>query len=281
VKFKTTMLKVLIFILGFYIVFLVTNKYLLVIGIILLLISQSLHLYKRWNELFGPIKVLQMTLNPIEDNNEPITLKDIEKSIKNNVEQAKNDKKDPLIIEMEQYLFMHEIMKVFDKKIKDILTSQTYIKSFILKSFYSILFAMVIFGGVNYCLYKISSSHYNVTGTPEYLEFFYYSYFNIVSEGVDIEPVTRISKIFRMIGVSVGVLINFLILAVYLTVNSERYKKNLEKMNIWTSKFSSQLSNQFLDKYNHSPEEGESVLKLAGSGFVKHLNQLRGLINEK
>lgn len=281
VRFKTTILKVLIFILGFYITFFTESSWLLIIGIVLLFLSQLLHLYKRWRELFGPVKVLQMTFRPIEDDNEPITLEAFEKSIKNNVENAKKDKKDPVVIEMEQYILMHELMKAFDKKVKEILTSQTYIKTFILRSFYSFVFAMVIFGGINYCLYKINPSHFTVGEKPGYFEFFYYSFFNIISEGVDIEPISRVSKSFRMIGVSIGVLINFLILAVYFTVNSERYKKNLENMNLWISKFSNQVNNQYHQKYNHSPQEGESVLKSAGSELIKHLNDLRELLKRK
>lgn len=280
VHFKSTVLKFLIFSIAIIITLFSYNHILLWTSIILLLISQILHLYKRWNELFGPIKVFQLEFAPIEEQSEVITVEKIEEQIRKNIEKQDSNTKRHLVIEMERYLFMHEILKAFDQKIKKVLRSQAYLKGFILKSLYSFFFAIVIFGAINYCVFKLDNDNFQVIGEPGFFEFFYYAFFNIFSEGVDIEPLTRISKLLRMMGVSVGVLASFLILGVFFTVNSDRYKKNLELVSIWTGKFTNDLAERFQSKYNKKPDEGHSWLKSQGSEIIEHINEFKKLFGK-
>jgi hypothetical protein len=279
VRFKTVLLNFLLFVTAFLITIYATNGFLLIFGMAILLLLQFLHLKKRVNELFGPIKIFQMELEQVESD--PKITRTLEDHIMESIEESTEKGKDSLAKQMERYLLMHEMMKMFDEKLKKILKSQSYILGFILKSLYSFFYAIIIFGCVNYCLFKISPENFNYTGTPELFEFVYYSFFNIFSEGIDIEPLTRISKLFRMMAVSVGVFASFLILGLFFTINSERYKRNLESVSVWTSKFSDSIGSQFQAKFNQDTEEGHSWLKSQGSKFAEDIAKFRKWYKKK
>ena len=109
----------------------------------------------------------------------------------------------------------------------------------------------------------------------------YYSFFLIFPEGVDIEPVTMISKIARMAGVFTSAILNLLLLAFYLTISNERLKENLNNLIKLTDKYSQDIENHFELKYGHSPKEGIEKIKNFGIAIESSIKTLRKLINPK
>ena len=278
VKFKYTLSKGILFIIAFIITFSFESNFLW-IAIGLLLVSQFFHLLKRWDELFGPVKILQINLQNINENS-PFSRETIEKQIFSKKKKDNKKKKKQLKMEqMEHFLLLREFSRIFNKKISDILVSQSYLKSFIFKSFYSFFFSMIIFGGVNFCLFQIDNSHFKFEGEPKFFDFFFYSFFSILPDGTDIEPITKVAKTFKMLAASIGIFINFLILAVYVTVNTSRYKKNLERVVIWSAGYSDEISLFFEEKYNKKPTEGLEWLKSLGSKVDETILGLKSFLN--
>jgi len=179
---------------------------------------------------------------------------------------------------MEYFLMVGEFAKVLHQKISTVLNSRSYFKSFLFKGLYSFLFAMVIFGCINYCLFKTDPSNYYYSGTPKYFEFFYYSFFTIFPDGSDIEPLSRMAKVVRMCGVGVGVIVNLLILVVLVTVKSERYKENLQSLNDWANSYASEIAFYFEEKYGQKTADGLKFLIESGSETAKYLNKMKNLL---
>lgn len=208
-------------------------------------------------------------------------------------ERPKSDKSnDKLIIELDEQgkildkrlqnaLIVSELVRVFKYKMEDVLTSRSYMKSFIWKAIYSFLFSMVIFGGINYAIYQLNPANYNSDFTPTYFNFFYYSFFTIIPDGTDIEPITQLSKSIRMMGVGVGVFINLLILAVYFTVSSDRYKANLERLVKISDEYSKGANSYFVEKYGKSPTEAMKDLKGRSTELETQIYFLKNLLKIK
>ncbi len=277
-NFKTKALSILIFLLGFSILLLIDNKIALSFGIILLLISQYNHLKVRWIELFGPLKILHLELPPITEKNQPITIEKIDRELRNAINKEKKNNsamKNSLVIEVERYVVYSEVITALDAHVKDILNSKSYLKHLVVKSFYSLLFAVVIFGGVNYGLFKINPANYKVGGESNLFNFMYYSFFTIFSEGVDIDPVSQTAKAFRMLGVFIGAFINFLILAVYFTVVNEKYKQNLKGLTSWTTIFTGKMNEHMKKKHNRDGEQNKHWLKAQGSDIANHIESVQ------
>lgn len=280
-KFKLKLINFTLFASAIYITLFSDNNILLAIGITLLFYLQLHHLKIRWDELIGPVKVFQLELGKIQDKPTDSDFEKVENQIREAIIKANKDKKDIIVHELEQYVLYSEFLNIFDAKLKRILSSQVYLINFINKSLYSFVYAIFIFGCINYNLFKINSLNYTYEGAPKLFEFMYYSFFNIFSEGVDIDPATRLSKVARMIGVSIGVIINFMILAVYFTVNTSRYKENLEGISLWAGTFSKRMDSQMQEKFKKDTTESKSWLKEQGSNIIEEVKKLRAFFGEK
>lgn len=149
VKFKSMIISASIFSLGILLSFYTNNAISLIIAILLLSTSQLIHLKRRWNELFGPLKIFQMKMTPVDENSGPLTIEKVDEQIKSAIEQERSktknsNKKTILVKEIEQYVLYSEVLRALDSNLKEILASQSYLKHLVVKSFYSLLFAVVV-----------------------------------------------------------------------------------------------------------------------------------------
>lgn len=275
VNIKTRLIKLLLLLIGIFILYNFTG-YWLYTSLSFFCIIQLSHLYKRYNETFSPLKVFQMEVAQFKPNPKFSRTKfdeDVNKVVDTNSNNI--DKK---IAKMEYFLMIGEFAKVLQHKVSNVLDSRSYFKSFLFKGIYSFILAMVLFGLINYCLFKIDSSHFKFSGTPSYFEFFYYSFFTIFPDGSDIEPLSRMSKIVRMSGVGVGILVNLLIFIVFITVKSERYKENLQYLNEWAASHSTEVALYFEEKFGLRTAEGLNFLIESGSATAKYLTRLKNLL---
>lgn len=275
VKFKITLLKVTGFILAI-ILMKFSGFYSLIISTIIFGLLQIGHIFKRLDELFGPMRIFQIKLDEGLIAN-PFTKDKVKSFVKKGEtkEDLKKSKKQLKIKKMEHIILMDMLFKQVDEKVRSLASSKSYMKSFLVKGFYSFIFSMIMFGGINYCVFLIDANNFSYEGDPKYFEFFYYSFFTIFPDGVDIEPVTRTSKSIKMIGVFVGVFINLVIFALYLTINSERYKKNLQQVSIWSDSASNVINSYFIEKYGKEPTEALKWMTSVGSDLEKTLDEAR------
>lgn len=291
-NFKFIVGKGLLFLLA--ITFLYTSNFILLsISGTIFLCLQILHIRKRYKETFKPMKIFQINLDSLlVDVDENLakehlekhilkTIKEQEKKEESNQGEENIEKKKGVFNEMESLLMMNEFALAFNGKMKDILNNRTYLKSAILKVLFSFLISMLYFGGINYCIYLYDSSNFKVEFIPTFFDFFYYSFFTIIPDGTDIEPVSQFAKIIRMLGVLVGVIINLLILAVYLTVVSDKYKENLGKAILLSNVYSNEIKNHFKNKYGISPKEGIEKMKKIGSKIDTHISEMKNLFFSK
>jgi len=280
-NFKKSLIVGIVFLLSFISLFTLESHYML-IPIGLFTVLQILHLKRRYNETYEPIKIFQIKLNlsdPERDESvSPEKLKAQFEKVTEDVKKREKENVDAEIIEMERLLLMSEFSKAFNAKTKDILNTRSYLKSFIWKAIYSLLLSMVFFGGINYSLYIFDSSNFKIDFIPSYFDFFYYSFFTIIPDGTDIEPITATAKSIRMVGVVIGIVINLLVLAVYFSVSNDKYKENLEKILRYTEIYSTEISNHYKEKYGQEPADGIKKLKVASSA-LKSIEAIRKLFS--
>ncbi len=84
-----------------------------------------------------------------------------------------------------------------------------------------------------------------------------------------------------MAGVSVGVIINILLLTLYLTVSNEKFKENLKYLSNFTENYSKDINDYFEKKYGINPAEAFIKLKSIGTGIESTINFMRKLMKQK
>ena len=275
VNIKIKLIKILVLLIGIFVLNNTIGNW-LYISIGLFSILQLAHLYKRYNETFSPLKVFQMKVSQFKPKPQFSRTK-FDENV-NKVVESNSKETNKKIARMEYFLMVGEFSKVLQSKVSNVLNSRSYFKSFLFKGIYSFLFAMVLFGLINYALFKIDNSNFKFEGSPEYFEFFYYSFFTIFPDGSDIEPLSRIAKVIRMSGVGVGVIVNLLILIVLITVKSERYKENLQSLNEWANSHSTEVALYFEEKFGQRTAEGLNFLIESGSATAKYLQKMKSLM---
>ena len=245
------------------------------------MILQIAHIYKRIKQTFSPVKIFRLELDTFEGPKNQFTPESIDEAFTKENEKKTLDEHERAIKHMERYLMMAEFIKAINLRVKSIINSRTYMLSFFGKTLFSFLISVVYFSGINYAIYKIDSSAFKIGNTSSYFDFMYYSFFLIFPEGVDIEPVTMMSKIARMAGVFTSAILNLLLLAFYLTISNERLKENLSNLITLTDKYSQDIENHFERKYGHSPKEGIEKIKNFGIAIESSIEALKKLINPK
>lgn len=154
---------------------------------------------------------------------------------------------------MEYVLLLSEFSEVLGVKIKNILTSYTYLKSLFWRIIYSFSISIIFFSGINLALYKLNPANFVVKSVPNYFAFFYYSFFTIFSDGSDISPITTTAKVFRMAGFSVGVILNLIILTFYITTITSKYRNNLKSLIVYFETYSKESKEYFAKKFKNHP----------------------------
>jgi hypothetical protein len=275
VKIKFNTLKFSLFILSFLFMFNLHSNW-LYIPIVLFVILQTIHIAARFKETFSPMKILKMPVGDLDDflktPSSPDKFDEIFEDESNEKDVSDEEKK---LKNMERYLIINEFATAFNFKLKEIINRRIYMLSFLGKALFSFFLAMVYFGAINYCLFKINPNFFKTELSPQYFDFFYYSFFTIFPDGTDIVPISVISKIARMAGVSVGVVINLLLLTFYIAISSEKFKENLSKISKVTDKYTIEIQQHFKLKYGCNPADGIKRLKEMGSEIDSLIKDFR------
>jgi len=265
VKFKFILFRIALFILGFFSLFKLKKLWLL-IPMIIFASLQMFHLVRRFKEAFSSLKIFKMSIGDLDEfTKDPKSTEKLDELISDSADVKDSTEEEKTLKEMEQYLIVNEFANAFNFKLKDIINRRIYMLSFLSKALFSFFIAIVYFGAINYGLYHINPNLYLSPINPKYFDFFYYSFFTIFPNGTDIIPIGISAKIIRMAGVTVGVIINLLLLAVYLTISNERFKENLSKLSTITDNYTKGIQSHFEKKYGCNPTDGLKKMKNMGS----------------
>lgn len=281
VDFKYVLLKFALFVAGIVIMFRF-ESYWLLIPIAIFSGLQLTHLYLRFKQTFSPIKVFKTSLDELEEiSQNPLSPEKLSESISDSKSKDNESDEEKLIKEMELFLIINEFTKGLNLKLKEIINRRVYMLSFLGKTIYSFLISMLYFGAINFCIYNINNQQYLLDFVPRFFDFFYYSFFTIIPDGSDIDPITVLSKSIRMAGVLVGVIINLLLLTVYLTISTERFKENLERLLNFTDNYSKGINVHFEKKYGKNPTEALKKLSALGSSIDSTMKLIKTFMNIK
>lgn len=249
-KFKATSLKIFSFVLAFVLLYNLDSIW-LIISIIIFISLQIDHLHLRYEQAFGPIRILRIKFDSITPLNKYFPIENYEKNIASGDKNVSD--KERTFSQMENLLMISEFSSIISFKIKDILNNRTYLKSLFWKVVYSFAISIIFFGGINYALYKLSPSSFKVESIPVYFDFFNYSFFTIFPGGTRIIPVSKVAEIIRIIEAATGFLLSLLIITFYVNVTNSKYKDNLNNLIQYLEKYSKEAKEHFNQKYKTNP----------------------------
>ena len=245
--FKKNMIKILSLIFAIYIMVNMKGYWLLISAFIFFILMIE-HIFKRYKQIFAPVKIFRLDFTKGLEKKNPFSIEKMEKGLELKNEKDQFNQDQILLKQIEQIIMMSIFGDFLVEKIKKILTNRTYLKSLLWKILYSFLFAMFLLAGINYSIYQFNYANFKIDYIPNFFNFFYYSFFTIIPDGTDITPATELAKAIRMGGVSIGILLNLLILTFYFLVFTDKYKENLSNMIEYFEKYSKEANDYVTSK---------------------------------
>lgn len=128
-----------------------------------------------------------------------------------------------------QYLLIYNRLFLFvSEKLKRFQESRVYIIFFVIGLIYTLIISITVFGFINYSIYKLDPSNFNISTEPKLINFIYYSFYSILANQInEIIPVGTISKLLNMTEIIIGLLIIVILISIMFSVQSDRYKEEL------------------------------------------------------
>jgi hypothetical protein len=135
-----------------------------------------------------------------------------------------------------------------------------------------LLIAVTIFSfaAVNYGLYKIDPSQFNVTATPSGFIFLYYSFHAFIFGSIsEVTPIKLYSQIFSMSEQSFAIVLLFILISLFFSIRSERYKEELARIIQESEQTGRALEGLIQDTYHLTLDEALREIERMQYNFMK------------
>lgn len=253
-EFKKSMLKIFVFVAAFFIIYNL-DSYWMIVSMILLFMLLFSHVYRRYKQVFTPIKIFRMDLSSGFKTINPFSIEKIEKQTQFQNDNKKFTEDEKVFNQTEQILMMCELSDAIGVEIKNILNNSTYLKSVIWRLLYSFFALNILLAGINFALFKYDASNFSIAYTPDFFNFCQYSFYMIFPGQSDILPMTNIAKFIQMLGGFSAYSLGILIVTFYFVTYTSKYKRNLDNLIEYFEIYSKDAKEYINNKHKSNPTD--------------------------
>ena len=91
-------------------------------------------------------------------------------------------------------------------------------------------FTIVAYGAINYALFKVDPAQFAVIGQPNFFLFLYYSFHLFIFGSInEVSPANIFSQMVSMSEQGLAIVLLFILIGLFISVRSERYKEELDR----------------------------------------------------
>lgn len=242
------------------------------------------HFHQKFYFAFNPTTAFavdaQTLQNSLKDNSTlEYLLPDGNKEESNNQSSTENEDDDKS--SLEQLVLYSSIFKFIATRLKKFQKTKVYILFFVLGLVFTLLFSSVVLTFANYSLFKIDPTSFNLNEEPSFLLFFYYSFSTIFSNQIyEIIPAATSTRILNMGGIFIGLVVLAILVSIYFSTKTERYKEELDEMIVTVDNQGNIVESHISEEYNLSFEQALEELKNIESAMHRFLYHLAEGINK-
>lgn len=256
-----------------------SNKYSLVLSMLILLALLVLHLYASFKKAYKST-VFSKVSNVISSLKSKLTDSSFLQNILDKTETSKEaDSEQKNFHSKLSTLYMfHWGVEFVTDKIREVARSRKMDLYLILSWFWTVIFTSVIFSFEYYALYKINTKEFIVTFKPNYLSFLGLSFGKLTPSSVStILPNDIYSTTLCYAELACSVIIIVILVFTILTAARERYKEDIEKILTEMNEIAFVLQDSSLRLFNLALVDAEMLLVNNNIGLVNGLRKLRGM----
>ncbi|MEP1151902.1 MAG: hypothetical protein ABJH08_09255 [Balneola sp.] len=161
------------------------------------------------------------------------------------------------------------------EKLKRFRESRVYIVFFILGLLFTFFLSSLIFGFINYGLYKIDPSAFIISGSENYFMFLYYSFNALIINSISsIEPSSALSMTINMIQIIYGIILVVILIGILVSVNTQRYRDDIDQVIYAFDNQSSKVEKAMEIKFKMNIKQAIEELDRAKHSFIELLKYL-------
>ncbi|OPY60565.1 MAG: hypothetical protein A4E56_02604 [Pelotomaculum sp. PtaU1.Bin065] len=236
-SFKFNFITIAISLISFIIIINATNPLLLWLSVLLICVASFIIFVQRIIITFKPASVFQIYTE---------ILSRLQASFKNNAESCHDLNEQINITPIEQFndkqlqkvadslqesVILNRVCLFTAKKLRDYKNSKIYIISDVFTMLFLILFTVLAFAFINYGLFKINNEFFNISTTPTFFIFFYYSFEQLVFNSItEIVPVHQISQTTAILQLFTSLFLTIIFISIFINFKNQRYNNELNKV---------------------------------------------------
>jgi hypothetical protein len=147
-------------------------------------------------------------------------------------------------------------------RLRDYQQSKFNAVAFALNLFLLIILTVASYGVINYVLFKLDPGQFAIAGIPTFFTFVYYSFHAFIFGSIpEITPSQLYSQAISMSEQIFAIVLLFILIGLFISVQSERYKEELDRTIAETEASGRNLESLIKSTYNLSFEEALDEIK--------------------
>lgn len=184
------------------------------------------------------------------------------------------------VASLQQSILFNRACLFASKKLRDYQNSGLNIVSYVLTILLLIIITIFSFAVINLGLFKISSSHFSFSDEPSFFTFFYYSFNNLLFNGIkEIAPSSVISQSTSMLESLFAFFVVVIFVSLLLSVRSQRHAEELGEVILAIEKQGEEMESFIKNEYKlNSIEEAMAELEKIKEGAAKFLYKITEII---
>lgn len=154
-------------------------------------------------------------------------------------------------------------------------------KFFSIKIALTALITVILITLINVALFKIDSGNFTINAEGSLFDFFNYTIYSVIPDGTDITPKSLAAKTVRIFSTLAGVFILTILIAVFFSVGSEKYKEDVIEVINFSDDRISQIQNYIIEKYAIPANEAINELLNAKSALANAISEIHKMTINK
>ncbi|WP_035399421.1 hypothetical protein [Exiguobacterium sp. OS-77] len=234
ISLKQLIVMLSVYLISVFIVINTNNKYAILVVLITLCCFFLYAISKRIIMIFKSSKIndfyRNIILQPFTDNlRKQIALDHTIKNIP--FENLDENQKSKWVEKLQTTVLYNRLYIFMSKKLKNYQESKLSYAYYAFSIISLIFLVIVTFSIINLGVYKIDKNAFKLTGSSSFFTFFYYSFNNIVINGIDeIKPQNMISKTLYMFEVSIAMVISMIFVTLMFSAKNEKNNQELDRI---------------------------------------------------
>lgn len=233
ISFKRAFIISVLYILSAIFIFSFHNKFLLYSATIVVLLTLIFIYGYRFIMIFKSSKVNNFyiaLLSKVGENENRYSHLVLDAGMKNLSYQQMNEKQlDKWVTNLQNTVLFNRFSLFMAKKLKNYQDSKWNLAYYAFTIFGLIVLTILSFSLINLAVYKIDVSSFKYSDTPSFFTFFYYSFNNLLFNGVDeLKPLSIISQSVSMIESFLSLFMGMIFVSLLFSAKSERHTRELD-----------------------------------------------------